>query len=154
MLIPILFLIGASAVPKVALPHAAKMCLAEHSGVKLDSLQFPRFLRVHFSANSRVTLVLPVVYRKEAKSRVLVCPAGGPSVILGEPAGAKFSDMDGDDYMASKWGVCSRAEVLSMKKFYKDVPMPDNESLCLTWEDGEALIYWSQGHYMWKSLSP
>ena len=154
MLLSILLIFGTSAVPKAALPRAVSTCLAEHSEVRLNSSQTPRYLRVHFSANGKPTLVLPVVYRGVAKSRVLICPADGTSVILGEPAGPKFSDMDGDNYMASKWRVCSRAEVLSMKKFYKGVPIPENESVCLTWEDGEALIYWNQGRYMWKSLAP
>ena len=154
MFAPILLVLATFYAPKVTLPSTALKCLAEHSEVKLDLSQSPHFLREHFAAGGAATLVLPIVYRGAAISRILMCPVASPSVILGARDGLKFSDMDGDDYMATKWRVCGRTEVLSMEKFYKEVPMPENQSVCLTWEDGEAVIYWDQGQYKWKSLSP
>lgn len=136
------------------MPSVVSRCVAEHPEVRLDSAQAPPYLRVHFAEKGQETLVVAVVYRGATKSRVLVCPAEGASMILGEPAGPKFSDMEGDDYMASKWRVCSKEEVVALNKFYKGVPTPENEAVCLTWEDGEALIYFSHGRFMWKSLTP
>lgn len=154
MMFSLLLFLGGLAAPRNVLPGVVSRCVAQHPEVKLDSSQSPPYLRVRFLERGRGTLIVAVVYREVAKSRVLVCPAEGTSLILGEPAGPKFSDMDGDDYMASRWRVCSKEQVVALKKFYKDVPTPENEAVCLTWEDGEALIYSSRGRYMWKSLTP
>jgi hypothetical protein len=79
----------------------------------------------------------------------------GKSMVLG-PKGANppFSDMDDDDYMSSDWRVCTKRDVVAMKKYYRDVPEPVNQAICLTWEDGAAIIYWDGSRFCWKSFEP
>jgi hypothetical protein len=94
------------------------------------------------------------MYREKHASRALVCRADGSSQVLGVPGSQPFSDMYNDDYMSSEWRRCTRSEVLRMARNYRGVPAPENESVCLTWEDGEFLIYERGGRLLWKNLSP
>jgi hypothetical protein len=62
--------------------------------------------------------------------------------------------MKNDNYMSSDWRVCSKKDLAELRKYYKDVPDPTNQAICLVWEDAEALIYWDGKQFRWKSLWP
>jgi hypothetical protein len=95
-----------------------------------------------------------VLEKATGSARILVCTGDGKEILLGEAGKPQFSDMEGDNYMSSTWRICSRSAVRTMQKYYKDVPITRSDSLCLTWEDGEALIYWDADRFRWKSFNP
>jgi hypothetical protein len=151
----ILILTGFLSAQTHQLPQQVADCLKKHPDVELDSGQHPAYLEVHFDRSSRPDYIVAVTYPKNSRSRALVCKADGTSLILGARSAAKpFSDMHDDNYMSSKWQMCDTACVLDLRKYYPNVPVPANESVCLTWEDGEGLIYWEGDGFAWKSLHP
>ena len=97
---------------------------------------------------------MAVTYREQQASRALLCRADGSSQILGVPGSKPFSDMYKDDYMSSEWRRCTRSELQRMTRSYRGVPAAENEAVCMTWEDGESLIYERGGRILWKNLSP
>lgn len=136
------------------LPPAVSACLAKHPEVELNQEQRPPYLKVHFGAESLWDYVVAVTYREKHAVRALLCRGDGATQILGVPGSQPFSDMYSDDYMSSEWRRCTRSELQRMAKNYRGVPVTENEAVCLTWEDGESLIYERGGRMQWKNLSP
>jgi len=92
---------------------------------------------------------------QQERSRVLVCMHDGKDSLLGAVGSREpFSDMSNDDYMSSNWRVCSKSDVVALRKYYPSVPEPANQAICFLWEDGEAIIYWDGSQIRWKSLEP
>jgi hypothetical protein len=138
----------------ISLPSGVTTCLAKHPEVELNPEQRPPYLKVRLSTAGQPDYVVAVVYREKHATRALLCRADGSTQVLGVPRAQPFSDMYNDDYMSSEWRRCTRGELLRMAKNYRGVPMPDNEAVCLTWEDGESLIYERGGRMLWKNLAP
>lgn len=135
-----------------ALPSIVSACLAKHPEVDLNQAQQPPYLKVRFSSSGRQDYLVAVVYREKHADRALLCRADGATSILGVPGAQPFSQMYDDDYMTSEWRRCTRSELQRMAKYYVHMPTPDNEAVCLTWEDGDDLIYERGGRILWKSL--
>lgn len=136
------------------LPTAVTQCLVGHSKLRMDKSQKPSYLKLAFKDEKRVDFAVAVIDARSGRSRMLVCTPGSVGVELGGNAQKQFSDMDGDDYMSSRWHVCSKKQVLSLRTYYKDVPEPANEAVCLVWEDGQAIVYWDGQQFRFKGFSP
>jgi hypothetical protein len=129
-------------------------CLANHPEVVFTASQSPPFLRLHFRRAGEPDFVVAVLVRRTHSTHALVCGQDGTGVLLGAAGEQPFSDMADDNYMSDEWSVCTRKHLRKMRKFYTDVPDPENEGVLLTWEDGQALIYWDGKQFRWKSLKP
>ncbi len=137
------------------MPSAVTKCLERHRGVTLNRLQKPPYLRVIFTNSGLPDFVVAVREHESQLNRALVCMHDGNDLLLGAGAEKRpFSDMKNDNYMSSKWRVCTKKEVAALGQYYQGVPDPPNESVCLLWEDGEAVIYWDGEQFRWKSLEP
>ena len=134
-----------------AVPAQVTQCLTAHPEVHFNSSQKPSILKVHFRGQHPEYVV---AVREKAGIRrglAMVCGIGG-SLVLGGPAQPPFSDMSSDAYMSSNWRVCRKAQIAEMRDWYKGVPDVPFEAVCLTWEDGEALIYWDGGRFRFKGF--
>ncbi len=136
-----------------SIPPDVQRCLNEHRELKLDTSQKPSILAVHF----RGTLPEYVIAVHESSGRgralAMVCGKAG-SVVLGGSPGNPFSDMPDDAYMSTRWRVCREPQIAELRKYYSNVPDVKLEGVCLTWEDGEALIYWDGTAFRFKSFNP
>jgi len=138
-----------------ALPKPVTNCLARHPDLSIDLKQKPPYLQLHFTAAGKPDYVVAVREPESDRYRALVCMYNGQDFVLGARAGKQpFSDMKDDNYMSSSWRVCAKKEVAEFRQYYKDVPEPVNEAVCLVWEDAEALIYWDGKQLRWKSFWP
>jgi len=152
MILVLLLLSSGMALP---LPSSVTECLARHPEVMLNKLQKPPYLRVSFTTSGLPDYVVAVKERESKLNRALVCMHDGKDVLLGAATDKQpFSDMKNDNYMSSRWRVCTTKQVAALREYYKDVPDPVNESVCLLWEDAEAVIYWNGRQFRWKSLVP
>jgi hypothetical protein len=139
----------------LTLPSSVTKCLARHPNVTLNQLQKPSYLRVAFSTSGQTDYIVAVKEHESKLNRALVCRHDDKDVLLGAATEKQpFSDMKGDNYMSSRWRVCTKKQVAAMREYYQGVPEPLNESVCLLWEDAEALIYWDGQCFRWKSLEP
>lgn len=135
------------------MPLQIQKCLAAHPQVSLDKLQNPPFLAVHFRGARPEYIV--AVRDKSAIHRnlAMVCSIDG-SIVLGASGQPHFSDMLHDTYMASDWRVCEKADNEELRQYYPKVPKVQHEGVCLTWEDGEAMIYWDGKVFKFVSFQP
>ncbi len=137
------------------LPSTVVRCLADRTGVSLDQQQQPPYLEVRFTKTGKRYYVVAVREQASGMSRAQVCGPDGKGILLGSRNGnAPFSDFKNYNYMSSEWRVCTKKEVLGMRRYYKEVPEPANEAVCLLWEDGEAIIYYDGKQFRWKSFAP
>jgi hypothetical protein len=154
MLIVVAMLLSAFSQDR-SLPLAVSDCVRRNSGVTMNVLQQPPYLKVFFTREPEPDYAVVVKQQGSDLNRVLVCMHDGRQVILGSKSDQQpFSDMPNDNYLSSNWRVCSKKSVRVLRRYYSGVPDPDNESICLLWEDGEALIYLDAGKFRWKSLTP
>jgi hypothetical protein len=137
------------------LPAPVRSCVEHNSHVAMIVPQKPLYLRVFFTKGSNPDYAVVVRERGSELNRVLVCLHSGDQIILGSRSDQQpFSDVADDNYVSSKWRVCSKKAVSALRKSYSDVPDPANESICMEWEDGEGLIYWDGRKFLWKGLTP
>ena len=146
--------VGDASGQAAAIPPSVAACLAKHPEVELNQEQRPPYLKIRFRADGSADYVVAVTYREKHANRAMVCRAEGAAQVLGVPGAQPFSDMYNDDYMSSEWRRCSHAEVQRMTRNYRGVPATENEAVCMTWEDGESLIYERGGRILWKNLEP
>lgn len=150
----VIYLFAAFSMPPT-LPSAVVQCLNNRPGVELDQHQHPPYLKVRFTKTGKPYYVVAVREQASDMVRALVCAPDGKGIVLGSrEGGAPFSDMKYDNYMSSMWRVSTKKEVLEMRRYYKGVPEPANEAVCLLWEDGEAIIYYDGMQFQWKSFAP
>jgi hypothetical protein len=135
------------------LPAAVRDCIARHPEVSVTAALGPTYLTGHFVSKRARAYAIAVLENASHKPRVLIC-SGSHEVLLGRVGDPPFSDMDDDNYMSSRWRVCTRKAVLGMRRYYPDIPIPEQDAICFTWEDGEGLIYWDGLRFRWKSLVP
>lgn len=139
----------------MALPKPVSACLARHPDLTFNDRQTPPYLQLFFTTAENPDYVVAVRERHSNYNRALVCMYDGKDVVLGARTGTRpFSDMKNDNYMSSDWRVCTRNDVAGLRQYYKDVPEPVNQAVCLTWEDAEGLVYWDGKRFRWKSLWP
>ena len=134
-------------------PAQVKKCLTAHPEVAISRLQKPPYSRVDFRGTQREYIV--AVREKTGLRRALamICSQDG-SVVLGGAGQPRFSDMLHDSYMASDWRVCRKPQIQELRQYYPNVPTVQNEAVCLTWEDGEAMIYWDGQAFKFFSFHP
>jgi hypothetical protein len=146
-------LLGSTAGAAVPRPLAA--CLARHPHLTVNRLEAPFYLAILFTMSEKRDYVVVVRERQFGDNRLLVCMHDGKDIVLGGKGEKQpFSDMRNDNYMSSNWRVCTKKDVTELGQYYKDVPKPINQAICLTWEDAEALIYWDGEQFRWKSFWP
>jgi len=113
----------------------------------------PYYLRGDFDGDGRPDYALRV-RRSGSGTGVLICGGNGAAFLLGAGLGGKrFSDMEGDKFLAPQWEVATKADVSALKAFQRNVPHPipavKGESIAMVWEDGIALIYWDGSAFRW-----
>jgi hypothetical protein len=135
------------------IPTQVGRCLAAHPDVAINRLMKPTYLKVHFRGLKRDYVVAVRETSGTRRTLAMFCSEGG-SLVFGGVGQPRFSDMLHDAYMSSDWRICRQPQIAELKKFYPKVPDVTYEGVCLTWEDGEGLIYWNGHAFRFASLHP
>jgi hypothetical protein len=159
-LISLLFLIAVPAAvqDETFYPEAVEHCLedpAVKGRIEVLTSQNPVYLRGDFQGDGQPGYALQVRKPGTKLNGLLVCFGRGNVTLLGRAITGRsaFSDMPGDNFVASNWLVYSRSEIAELTKWSSNVPKPikdaKGEAIGMVWEDGIALIYWDGKRYRW-----
>jgi len=118
---------------------------------KIDPQVNPYYLRGDFDGDGKADFAVTVLGPKSDVSGLLICHGDGKAFVMGAGSTPKFSSKKDDNFLSSDWEVVTLAEFRELLYNKKIADLAKGEVICLTWEDGNAYIYWDGDRYRWFS---
>ena len=134
---------GFAADDDIAVPLAITRCLdrsRSNQSVTINKLTNPYYLRGDFDADGMPDYAVAVKGTRSGRNGVLFCLSRNSVIVLGadNSIDRPFSDMPGDNFVASTWEVATRQDVSAFQKTNKVVPLPKGEVILMIWEDART----------------
>jgi hypothetical protein len=136
---------------RVPIPTRINACMESPKlkSYKIDQRTNPYYLRGDFDGDEKPDFAVMVTSGNNKTSGLIICQGDGRSVVLGAGSRPGFSTMPEDNFLSSDWEVVTLAEFRELLYDKKVAALAKGEVICLTWEDGNAYIYWDGERYRW-----